>query len=594
MMTPTRRDALRFIALPLTGLVLAGRPGQLLTQAEAGGDETLRWWKEAVIYQIYPRSFMDANGDGIGDLPGILSKLDYIAALGVDIVWLCPHYPSPNVDNGYDVSDYRAVSPLFGTMADFDALVAGLKARGIRLIVDLVVNHTSDQHPWFKRSRSARDAPDRDYYIWRDGKDGEPPNNYPSIFGGSAWTRDDATGQYYLHLFAPQQPDLNWDEPKVRAEVYQIMRFWLDRGVSGFRLDAITFISKQLGFPDLTPDELRDPTRVYANGPHRDEYLREMNHEVLSQYGAMSVGEAGGVSVEGTHTLTDARRHELDMVFTFELIGLERDGEVPGMLLPRMRRIIADRDRAAGADGWIASYLANHDQPRSLSHFGDPDPAWRTASAKVLGTLLLTQRATPFVYQGEELGMANYPFTSIDQFKDVAAKREWRERVEGGTVTAEVELKKLRRLGRDNARTPMQWTASPQAGFTTGTPWLPVNPDARDINAAVESADPSSVLSFYRRLLALRKRVPALVYGAWRDIDYDHPAVFGYTRTLPDAACLVLMNFGREPVAYRLPASVVAGDILLSSEVKNASTLSVPIVFLAGWQSIILSMALRQ
>ncbi len=577
------------MALPLAALALAGRPGLLLAQEGAATDR--HWWKEAVVYQIYPRSFMDSDGDGIGDLPGIVSKLDHIAALGVDVVWLCPHYPSPDVDNGYDVSDYRAVSPLFGTMADFDALVAGLKARDIRLIVDLVANHTSDRHPWFERSRSARDAPGRDFYIWRDGVDGRPPNNYPSLFGGPAWTQDDATGQYYLHLFAPQQPDLNWDEPKVRAEVYGIMRFWLNRGVSGFRLDAITFISKQPGLPDLTPDELRDPTRVYADGPHRDEYLREMDREVLGRTDAMTVGEAGGVSAEGARAMTDARRHELDMVFTFALIGLGRDGEAPSALLPRMRRIIAERDRAAGADGWVASYLANHDQPRSLSHFGDPDPAWRTASAKVLATLLLTQRATPFVYQGEELGMANYPFTSIGEFQDVAAKREWRERVEGGAVPAAMELDKLRHNGRDNARTPMQWTAGPQAGFTTGTPWLPVNPDARDVNAAAEAIDPNSVLTFYRRLIALRKRVPALVYGVYRDIDPDHPAVFGYTRTLPDAACLVLMNFGREAIAYRLPPGVNAGETLLSSEAGDDARPGAAVVALAGWQSLTLSTA---
>ncbi len=544
-----------------------------------------RWWKEAVVYQVYPRSFTDSDCDGVGDLPGILSRLDYVAALGVDVVWLCPHYPSPNVDNGYD---YRAVSPLFGTMADFDALVTGLKDRGIRLIVDLVVNHTSDQHPWFQRSRSARDAPNRDYYIWRDGKDGGPPSN-SSLFGGPAWTRDDATGQYYLHLFAPQQPDLNWDEPKVRAEVHDFMRFWLNWGVFGFRLDAITCISKRSGLPDLTPDELRDPTRVYADGPHRDDNLREMEHDVLGHRDAMTVGEAGGVSVEGSQALTAARKHELDMVITFALIGLGRDGESPSVLLPQMRRMIAERDLAARGDGWVASYLANHDQPRSLPHFVDPDPVWRTASAKVLGTLLLTQRATPFVYQGEELGMTNYPFTSIDQLQDVAAKREWRERVESGAVPAEAELDKLRRTCRDNARTPMQWTAGPHVGFTTGSPWLPVNPDASDVNAASEATDPNSVMSLYRRLIALRNRVPALVYGAWRDADPDHPAVFGYARRLPDAGCLVLMNFGREPVAYRVPAGVIAGGMLLSSEAGSTPMPGASVVHLAGWQSLVLS-----
>ena len=590
MPTVNRRETLRLITLPLTGLALAGRPGLLLAADSEDAQTARRWWKEAVVYQIYPRSFMDSDGDGVGDLPGIISKLDYIAALGVDVVWLCPHYASPNVDNGYDVSNYRKVMPLFGTMADFDRLLAGLKARGIRLIIDLVVNHTSDQHRWFRQSRSSRQSAYRDYYIWRDGKDGAPPNNYPSLFGGPAWTRDEATGQFYLHLFAPEQPDLNWENPEVRAEVKDIMRFWLDKGVAGFRMDAITFISKQPGLVDLTPDQLRDPTRVYADGPQRDTYLQEIDRDVLSHYDVMTVGEAGGVSAEGAQRMTYPLRHELDMVFTFALIGLKRDAEAPAALLPAIRTIVGDRDRLAGERGWNTSFLANHDQSRSVSHFGDPDPAWRAASAKVLATLLLTQRATAFVYQGEELGMTNYPFTSIDQFEDLAAKQEWRGKVTSGKVPAEVELEHLRWTSRDNARTPMQWTAAPNAGFTTGHPWLPVNPNADEINVETEDKDENSVLNFYRRLIALRKRYPVLVYGTYIDFDPSHPRVFGYQRVAPGSACLILMNFSRGEVDYRLPSSMTISKLLLSSRaLDDGFRVSSKMTHLSGWQSLVLA-----
>ena len=590
MPTLNRREMLRLIALPLTGSAFAGRSGLLLA-AESGDAEADRhWWKEAVVYQIYPRSFMDSDGDGVGDLPGIISRLDYIAALGVDVVWLCPHYASPNVDNGYDVSDYREVMPLFGTMADFDRLLAGLKARGIRLIIDLVVNHTSDQHRWFRQSRSSRQNAYRDYYIWRDGRDGAPPNNYPSLFGGPAWTRDEATGQFYLHLFAPGQPDLDWENPEVRAEVEDIMRFWLDKGVAGFRMDAITFISKQPGLPDLTPGQLRDPTRVYADGPQRDAYLQEINRNVLSRYDVMTVGEAGGVSPEGAQRMTDPRRHELDMAFTFALIGLKRDAEDSTALLPAIRAIIGDRDRVAGERGWNTSFLANHDQSRSVSHFGDPDPAWRAASAKVLATLLLTQRATAFVYQGEELGMTNYPFTSIDQFEDLAAKQGWHDKVTGGKVPADVELEHLRRTSRDNARTPMQWTAAPNAGFTTGHPWLPVNPNAAEINVETENKDQQSVLNFYRRLIALRKSHPVLIYGTYIDVDPSHRSVFCYKRVMPGSACLIVMNFGRRDVDYRLPSSIDVIEHLLSSRaLDDRFVASSAVIHLSGWQSLVLA-----
>lgn len=544
-----------------------------------------RWWKAAVIYQIYPRSFMDSDGDGLGDLPGITARLDHLQALGVDAVWLGPHYDSPGADNGYDIRDYRKVAPAFGTMADFDEMLAQMQARGLRLILDLVVNHTSDRHAWFLQSRRGRDNPFRDFYIWRDGRDGGPPNNYPSIFGGPAWTFDEASGQYYLHSFTPQQPDLNWDNPQVRAEVYDLMRFWLDKGVSGFRMDVIAFISKRPGLPDLTDEELAHPERVYASGPRLHEFLREMNREVLSRYDAVAVGEAFGVSPERAVLLTDARRGELDMTLDFSLVDLPRHGGPDDWTLPQFKAVIARQDRSAGAHGWYGAFLGNHDQPRAVSHFGDDDPAWRMASAKTLASVLLTQRATPFIYQGEEIAMANAPFADIGEFDDVWAKTQWLQQVLLGGASPQAVLDRLRRTSRDNARTPMQWSPTLHGGFTAGTPWIKLNPDSISVNVAAQTLDDRSVLSHYRRLIALRKAEPALVYGAFEDLDPAHRAVFAYTRRRGAKAFLVLANFGRAPVDYDLPAGVRLTALVLSSEEGLVPPVSP--VRLQGWHSVI-------
>jgi len=524
------------------------------------------WWKDAVVYQIYPRSFLDTNGDGIGDLDGVTAKLDYLKMLGVDVIWLSPHFDSPNADNGYDIRDYRKVMKEFGAMADFDRMLAGIRERGMRLIIDLVVNHTSDEHEWFVASRRSRDDPHRDFYFWRDGKGDGPPNNYPSFFGGSAWEKDDATGQYYLHYFAKKQPDLNWENASVRAEVTDIMRFWLDKGVSGFRMDVIPFISKRDGLPDLTDQQLAAPEHVYADGPRIHRYLHDLNRTALAPYGAMSVGEAFGVDFVRAPLFTDGRRDELSMIFHFDAVRLDRDGwRRKAWTLPALKAVYAAIDRSAGEHGWATSFLGNHDNPRVVSHFGDDSPEGREPSAKALATLILTQRATPFLYQGDELGMTNYPFRTIEDFDDIEVRGQWRELVETGRVQADEYLSHLRHTSRDHSRTPMQWSAGPNGGFTSGRPWLAVNPNAAKINAEAQIGDPRSIFAFYQRLIALRKGEPALVRGAFHDVDPAHPQVFAYTRTLDAEPLIVVINLSRARVDYRLPRRLAIHEILLDS-----------------------------
>jgi oligo-1,6-glucosidase len=548
---------------------------------------TSPWWKDVVVYQIYPRSFNDSNGDGIGDLPGITAKLDYLKTLGIDVIWLSPHFDSPNVDNGYDVRDYRQVMPEFGTMADFDRLVAAMRERGMRLIIDLVANHTSDQHRWFQESRRSPDNPYRDYYIWRPGRAGaRPPNNYPSFFGGSAWQLDAATGAYYLHYFAPQQPDLNWENPQVRAEVADVMRFWLDRGVAGFRMDVIPLISKPDELPDLERDQLEHPHFAYASGPRLHDHLRELNRDVLAPYDAVSVGEAIGVRLEDAPLFVDARRRELSMLLQFDIVRMDRDGwRKRPWTLPQLKALYTRIDGAAGTHGWNASFLGNHDSPRAVSHFGDEDPRWRALSAKALMTLVLTQRATPFLYQGDELGMTNYPFERIEQYDDLEARGLWRDLVETGRVPASELLAHLRVTSRDHARTPMQWSAAPHGGFTTATPWLAVNPNFGELHAQAQLDDDGSVYHHCRRLIALRRRMPGLVHGAYRDIDPEHPAVFGYTRALGDGQVLVLIHFGREPLAYPLPHALRVAEPLLDNGAGPVAGGGARRVTLAPWQA---------
>lgn len=540
------------------------------------------WWREAVIYQIYPRSFMDSDGDGIGDLAGALARLDHLAALGVDAVWLSPHFDSPNADNGYDIRDYRKVMAEFGTMAAFDALLAGLTARGIRLILDLVVNHTSDEHPWFIESRKSRDNPYRDYYIWRDGREGGgPPNNYPSFFGGSAWSEDPATGQWYLHYFGAKQPDLNWENPRVRAEVHDIMRFWLAKGVAGFRMDVIAMISKQPGLPDLDAAGLRAPEFVYTAGPRLHAWLREMRHEVGLPY--VAIGEAFGVTPEGLLDLTAESRGELDLAFGFEIsrIGRQRWRQGPWRLRD-WKALFATADARAVAGGaWNCVWLENHDNPRAVSIFGDPDPDWRMASARVLAVLLMTQRGTAFLYQGQEIGMANHPFRDISEFRDIEAQGYWRAEVEGRGADPGVFLAELSVTARDNARTPMQWGPGPGAGFTAALPWMAVNPDHGTVNVAAQEADPGSVLACYRRLIRLRRETEDLRLGDYEDLAPEDDTLFAYRR----GGHRIVLNMGREARTFALPEG---GRLLFATDPAGVSVAG-GLVHLAGWQAAIVA-----
>lgn len=552
-----------------------------------------RWWKEAVVYQVYPRSFKDSNGDGIGDLPGITSKLDYLQKLGVNVIWLSPHFDSPNVDGGYDIRDYRKIMAEFGTMADFDRLLAGIKRRHMRLIIDLVVNHTSDEIKWFVESRGSKTNPYRDFYIWRPGHtapDGTrtPPNNYPSYFSGSAWTLDPKTNEYYLHYFTVHQPDLNWENPKVREDVYSIMRFWLDKGVDGFRMDVIPLLSKPTGMPDLTAEQLKDPPSAYANGPHLAEYLGEMNREVLAKYNVMTVGEATGTSLAQTDSLVDDRRHELNMIFNFDAALLRHPDFGPLQLgpwsLPALKAIYDSHAALLNKHEWDTVFLSNHDSPRVVSTFGDDSPEMRIPSAKLLETMILTLRGTPFLYEGDELGMTNYPFKELADFEDVAVKNDYKSEVESGKTSAAAFFAVQAQFTRDNARTPMQWDSSSEAGFTTSThPWLAVNPNYKEINAAREEKDPASVLNYVRTLIKLRSHTPDFIYGDYQDLDPKNEKIYAYTRTL-NGKYLVVENFSSSSVTYTLPDGLKAATLLLS-DTPGSSEANVSTLHLAPWES---------
>ncbi|MBN9345522.1 MAG: alpha-glucosidase [Devosia sp.] len=506
------------------------------------------WWQSATVYQIYPRSFADSNGDGIGDIPGIIGKLDYLRDLGIGVIWLSPICASPMRDNGYDIADYQAIAPMFGTLEDFDRLVAEAKVRGIGILLDLVVNHTSDQHRWFLDARSSRDSRYRDYYVWRDpAPDGGLPNDIQSTFGGPAWTLDPATGQYWFHQFAPEQPDLNWANPELRADIYRMMNWWLERGIAGFRMDVINLIAKE-------PDR-----GITADGPKLHDYIQEMHRETLAGRDVMTVGESWSATPATALLYSGRDRAELSMVFQFEQV-MQQWHETWGKWQPKpfdlvaLKRVIGRWQTALADDGWNSLFWGNHDLPRAVSKYGD-DKRYRVESAKMLATVLHLLKGTPYVYQGEEIGMTNVPFSSIEQYRDIETLNMHRLHLEAGLPETDF-ITGANENGRDNSRTPMQWNDAAHAGFTAGTPWIEANPNYERINVAAAKADPESILTHYRRLIALRRTLPLVIDGRYTPWLEAHPEVFAYTRTLDTQSLLVIANFTARDVTIDIPAAL--------------------------------------
>jgi oligo-1,6-glucosidase len=525
-----------------------------------------KWWKEAVVYQIYPRSFKDSDGDGVGDLKGIISKLDYVKSLGIDAVWLNPVYASPNDDNGYDISNYREIMSDFGTMEDFDVLLNEMHKRGIKLIMDLVVNHSSDEHNWFKQSRSSRDNPYRDYYHWWQAEKGKPPYRWSWFdVNSDAWKYDATTDAYYLHYFSEKQPDLNWENPKLRNDVYDVMKFWLDKGIDGFRMDAFQFISKDNSFPELPKEIVNKPVEIikyYGNGPRLHEYIQEMNMEVLSKYDMMTVAEGAGSSPVEAMKFVDPDRKELDIAYHFESVDI--GNHINDFGLVKYKDIFSIYDTAFKDKGWLAIFLANHDQPRMVSKFGSDTPEFREISSKMLSTFILTMRGTPFYYQGDELGMVNPRFDSIDEYQDLETRNKYISlKNKGGDLEAFLEIQKQN--ARDNSRTPFQWDDTKNSGFSSGKPWLKLHPNFKTINAEEQDNNPKSVLNYFRNLVQLRKNNPILVYGTYTLIDRENPNIFCYTRQLNGKKLLVLLNFTDKTVAYNLDFKLEKHTVLLDN-----------------------------
>ena len=542
-------------------------------------EEKKAWWKEAVIYQIYPRSFADSNGDGIGDLNGITAHLDYLETLGIDVIWLSPVYKSPNDDNGYDISDYRDIMDDFGTMEDFDRLLAEAHRHHIRIVMDLVVNHTSDEHAWFIESRSSRDNPHRNYYIWKEPKDGKEPNNWGAWFGGSAWELDEHTGMYYLHCFSRKQPDLNWENPKVRDEVFDMMNWWCEKGIDGFRMDVISMISKDPSFPDgPVEDGLYGSLAPYVcNGPHVHEYLQEMNRRVLSHYDLLTVGEAAGVTIEEAQKYANNDGTELGMVFQFEHVELVKgpigkwSDQKPK--LRDFRRVMNKWQYELEGKAWNSLFLDNHDQPRVVSRFANDSEQYRVVSAKMIATCLHMLKGTPYVYQGEELGMTNAYFDRLEDYRDIESINAFHQYVDSGLVTAEDMMRYLKEISRDNARTPMQWDDSRNAGFTTGTPWINVNPNYPKINAQAAVADPDSVFHYYQELIRLRHTLPVIVYGKFEGLLEDSETIYAYRRLLDGQVLTVACNFTDQEQACGLCEDPAARELISNYKTHKTGTL---------------------
>ena len=531
-----------------------------------------RWWKESVVYQIYPRSFCDSNGDGIGDLNGITGKLDYLKELGIDVIWLSPVYKSPNDDNGYDISDYQAIMDEFGTMEDFDRMLATAHEKGIKIMMDLVVNHTSDEHKWFIESRKSTDNPYRDYYIWRPAKeDGSLPNNWGSCFSGPAWEYDKTTDMYFLHLFSKKQPDLNWDNPAVRQDVFDMMNWWLKKGVDGFRMDVISLISKEPGLPDKEPGINGYATfNVSANGPHVHEYLQEMRQKALNNADTITVGECSGVTLEEAKKYARSDEKELNMVFQFEHMDVDSDEKAGKwttrkMDLRDLKKILTRWQKGLQDIAWNSLYWENHDQPRSVSRFGNDSDEYREISAKMLATCIHMMQGTPYVYQGEELGMTNCPFNTLDNFRDLESINAFHELTEQGKMTEEDMLAAISYKGRDNARTPMQWDDSAYAGFSTANPWIMVNPNYTKINAKDQVNREDSVFKYYQKLIKLRHESELIVYGTYDLILDDDKDIYAYIRTLGDEKLIVYCNFSENTREVELPEEFTNGKVLISN-----------------------------
>ena len=507
------------------------------------------WWKEQVIYQIYPRSFYDSNGDGIGDLNGINLKLDYLKFLGIDIIWLSPHFDSPNDDNGYDVRNYKMVMEEFGTMKDFDNLLCEIHKRKMKLVIDLVVNHTSDEHSWFVESKSSSNNKFRDYYIWKKGTNNNPPNNYTSFFGGSAWEKDSKTNEYYLHYFSKKQPDLNWENQNVRNDVYDIMKFWLDKGVDGFRMDVIPFISKHRNFENLTSTELKNPEFTYASGPRLHEFLKEMNKKVLSKYDMVSIGEAFGIGQDSMLKMTDEREKELDLVFIFDIIRIGRDNWIQNhWSLKKIKKLFSDQSKIDKYH-WPTVFLNNHDNPRSVSKYGN-DKEFRVKSAKLLAMLILTQKGTPVLFQGEEIGMTNYEFKSLDQFDDLEVLGNLQKALDSG-ISKDEYLNHLNCSSRDHSRTTMQWNNTNQGGFSTTDNWFISNKNFNEINVENDLNNSNSILHFYRNLINYRKESHDLIYASYKDVDPNHKNVFIYKRKGKKYTYLIILNMSNDSFKYK-------------------------------------------
>ena len=539
-------------------------------------DSEKKWWKEAVVYQIYARSFKDSDGDGVGDLKGIISKLDYIKSLGIDVVWLNPIYSSPNDDNGYDISDYRNIMKEFGTMADFDALLKGMHERNIKVVMDLVVNHSSDEHDWFKQSRSSRTSPYRNYYHWWDAERGKPAARY-SLFdvNHDAWKYDSLTNAYYLHYFSRKQPDLNWENPQVRQEVFSIMKFWADKGIDGFRLDAFQFAAKDTTFPALPAGYEKNFVLYYAMGKKLHNYLKEMNSEVLSKYAVMSVAEGAGNSFEDAHNLVDADRKELNMAYPFEGVDIAKP---EGYSLLHFKKVFSRWDSAFAKKGWLSIFLANHDQARLVSRFGNDSPPFRELSSKMLTTFIMTMRGTPYYYNGDELGMTNPGFNKIEDYRDMPTLNEYQHQKDIGGDLKQF-MKKIQFECRDNARTPFEWNSTANAGFTTGKPWIKVNANYKTVSAEAEEKDPNSVLNYFRKVVQIRKHTPALIYGKYTLLDKDNEKVYAYTREGEGKKVLVLLNFSAKDAKTHIGINITKAKVLLSNykklPVKNADNAGV-------------------